>query len=358
MEGGIPVLEGIKRIRDLLRVPSGVVRLVGLSGVGKTRLVQALFDCRVGERNLDSSLAIYTNIADGPDPQPTSLASDLAASKTRAILVIDNCTPELHRRLSELCRTAESGLSVLTVEYDIREDQPEGTEVFELQPSSNELVEKLVKRRFPALSQIDARRITDLSGANARIAIALAGAVGHDAIASLNDEELFQRLFHQRHEQDESLYLAAQACSLVYSFQGDDISDSDQSELVRLAAMVGQNAQEMFRRVAELLRRDLAQQRGVWRAVLPHAIANRLAAAALQNIPLPTIQSQLVNDAPARLLRSFARRLDYLHGREEAVAIVTQWVAVGGLLGDVAALNDLGRLCSRMLRPLRPMLLF
>lgn len=98
--GGLRPKEGIERIRDGLRQPGKVLRLVGLSGVGKTRFVQALFDERIGTQSLDPSLAAYTNIGDGPDPQPTVLVSDLIASRTRAILVIDNCPPELHRRLS------------------------------------------------------------------------------------------------------------------------------------------------------------------------------------------------------------------------------------------------------------------
>jgi hypothetical protein len=102
---GITAVEGIKLIRGTLLEPQKVARIVGLSGVGKTRLVQALFDSRVGEASLDPSLAIYTNLADDPNPQPIALASDLIASKTRAILVIDSCPPDLHRRLSELCRS-------------------------------------------------------------------------------------------------------------------------------------------------------------------------------------------------------------------------------------------------------------
>ena len=86
-ETGIPPLEGIKQIRDLLREPGKVVRLIGLAGVGKTRLVQALFDQRIGENNLDPSLAGYTNLAGDPDPQPTGLISDLIAAHTRAIVM-------------------------------------------------------------------------------------------------------------------------------------------------------------------------------------------------------------------------------------------------------------------------------
>ncbi|MBV9568205.1 MAG: hypothetical protein JO172_08715, partial [Hyphomicrobiales bacterium] len=74
--GGAPVLAGIATLRDRLREEKTCVRLVGLSGVGKTRLVQALFDHRVGNSGLDPSLAFYTNVADDPDPQPIALASD------------------------------------------------------------------------------------------------------------------------------------------------------------------------------------------------------------------------------------------------------------------------------------------
>jgi hypothetical protein len=354
-EGGLQILEGIKTIRERLQEAGTVVRVVGLSGVGKTRLVQSLFDERIGARSLDPSLAIYTNMADGPDPQPTCLVSDLLAARTRAILIIDNCTPDLHRRLSELCRSPQSTLSVLTVEYDIREDQPEGTDVFELQPSSNELIEKLIRHRFPALSIIDVRTVAHFSDGNARIAIALADTIKkNETIEGLNDQELLQRLFQQRHEPNESLMIAAQACSLVYSFQGEDVSDGDQAELIRLGSMVGKDAPEMFRNVAELMRRDLVQQRSVWRAVLPHAIANRLAEIALQNIPFETIQAQLVNGAPERLLKSFSRRLGYLHTSTEAIAIVRQWLADGGLLGNVADLNDLGRAMFTNVAPVAP----
>ena len=170
---GLSLLAGITRLRGILREPGAVVRLVGLSGVGKTRLVQALFDERIGNDALDRALALYSNMSDIPDPQPTGMVSDLIAAGTRAIIVIDNCAPELHRSLSEICRRPGSIVSIITIEYDIREDEPEGTEVFELQPSSEALIEQLLRRRFPALSPPDNHTVAGFSGGNARIAISL-----------------------------------------------------------------------------------------------------------------------------------------------------------------------------------------
>ncbi|OGB71028.1 MAG: hypothetical protein A2486_07965 [Burkholderiales bacterium RIFOXYC12_FULL_65_23] len=338
-----PVSDAIDELRAQLAQPGKMVRLVGLSGVGKTRFVQALFDARIGSRPLPPSLAVYTNLSDNPDPQPTGLASDLIANRTRAILIVDNCPPDLHRRLSDLCAASGSTVSVVTVEYDVRDDQPEGTQVVTLDTSSPELIEKLVRRRYSHLSEVNVRTIAEASGGNARIAIALAGTVEQsETVADLPDDELFQRLFRQRHDPNDALLLAAQACSLVYSFQGEAMT-GDEAELPRLAVLADQAPTELYRHVRELFRRDLVQQRSVWRAVLPHAIANRLAARALEDTPYDLIDQQLVTGGTDRLVRSFSRRLSFLHDHPRAVAIVDRWLAPGGLLGNATAFNDLGR---------------
>lgn len=349
-----PITQTIDELRDELAQPRKIVRLVGLSGVGKTRLVQALFDARIGSRPLPPTLAVYTNLSDNPDPPPIGLASEFIANRKRAILVVDNCPPDLHHRLSDLCSGERSTVSLLTVEYDVRDDQPEGTQVVTLDTSSPELIEKLVQRRYTHLSRIDARSIADASGGNARIAIALAETVERsDTIAGLTNEELFQRLFRQRNAPSDALLLAAQACSLVYSFQGETFV-GDEAELPRLATLAGQTAAETYRHVGELLRRNLVQQRGVWRAVLPHAIANRLASRALEDIPYDLINQQLVEGGTERLLRSFSRRLSFLHDHPRAIAIVKSWFAPNGLLGNVTALNDLGQAMFQNVAPVQP----
>ena len=162
-----------------------------------------------------------------------------------------------------------------------------------------------MRQRFPHLSAVDLHTIAGFSGGNARIAIALAETVRREeTIAGMSDEDLFKRLFEQRHGPSESLLTTAQGLSLVYSFQGEDASEGDEAELFRLGAAIGRSSQVMFQGSAELLRRGLVQRRGVWRAVLPQAIANRLAARALQDNPAVNIENNLMNGAPERLVKS------------------------------------------------------
>ncbi|MGM4923430.1 hypothetical protein AB8A31_11030 [Tardiphaga sp. 804_B3_N1_9] len=348
---GCDVAQGVDRVRNALRDVRSVVRLAGLSGVGKTRFVQALFDDRVGKGALSPSLVIYTDMNDNPSPQPTGMISDLIASRTRAIVVVDNCAPELHRRITEVCRTSDSLISAVTVEYDVQEDEPEGTEVFRLEPSSVDLVSKLIARRFSAMTPLDVDKIAEFSGGNARVALALANTLErHESVAGLQDEELFKRLFQQRQERDDNLLTVAKACALLYSFQGEALS-GDEAELPKIAALVGMSTQQVFAKVSQLKGRDLVQRRSVWRAVLPHAISNRLAKMALREIHLDEIEKYFDTE---RLLKSFSRRLGYLHESDEARRIVEKWLAKDGLLANVGRLNEFGMAMFNNIAPVSP----
>ena len=170
---GLNGVGGISALRQKLLQNNSSIRLVGLSGVGKTRFAQALFDKRIGENPISTDSTFYTDIANGPSPPPRVFAEKLVSEGKDALLVVDNCPPELHRTLTSICTSEASKVNLLTIEYDIREDQPEQTEVFSLEPSSIELIEKILNARYRNLGQQNARTISEFSGGNSRIAIAL-----------------------------------------------------------------------------------------------------------------------------------------------------------------------------------------
>lgn len=354
-DNGMSVEDGLLKLRYALSTPGTSVRLAGLSGVGKTRLVQVIFDERVGEKALNHSQAFYTDTSYSPDPDPRTFAEQLIASKTRATLIVDNCPLDLHRQLTKTCSESHSRVSLLTVEYDIRDDLPNETSVFRLEPAGEELIEKLIRKRFPYISQIDTQTIANFSGGNARVAIALANTVQKgETLSDFRDEELFERLFRQRHDTNESLLISAEACSLVYSFEGTD-ANSEKSELKFLASLVDKSGAELYRDVRTLKVRDLIQSRDVWRAVLPHAIANRLAKRALESIPKDTLVQAFLSSGSERLIKSFTRRLNYLHDCDTAIDIVNDWLAHDGWLGkNNGNFNAFGMDVFRNIAPISP----
>jgi hypothetical protein len=343
-ENGIEVISAINRLRGDLSKSGSSVRIVGLSGVGKTRLVQALFDNRIATEHvsLDQNNVLYTDLADNPSPQPTAMLEALILEGCKSVVVTDNCGQDVHQKLTEIVKRTDSKIRLVTVEYDIRDNLPEGTACYHLEGSSNEVIAKLLKRHFQNLSDLDADKIVEFSDGNARVAFALAStSETKGELAQLQDNELFRRLFLQKNTESNELLRCAEAASLLYSFNIEDVSNN--SELAVLSEISEVTIPTFYRNVTELQKRGLVQARGKWRAVLPHAISNRLALNAVQSYHPTLLVQKLVIDASERVARSFSRRLGYLHQSTHAQQIVENWLNPRGFLGEVSSLNTLKR---------------
>ena len=340
---GIDVLFAITHLRtDLAKNVS--VRIVGLSGVGKTRLVQALFDKRVHTESpaLDSENVIYTDLSDNPTPQPNAMLEALIADNADSIVVIDNCGQEVHQKLTETIKQPGCKIRLVTVEYDIRDDLPEGTICYRLEGSTDDVIKELLTRRYKILSQPDLDKIAEFSDGNARVAFALASTTETTGeLARLRDPDLFRRLFHQKNAENDELFRCAEVASLLYSFNGEDTSPN--SELALLSSLADVSVSIFYRHIAELKRRGLVQARGQWRAILPHAISNRLAAQAFDDFPSDILINVFVESATDRIARSFSRRMGYLHESKNVQDIVRKWLEPNGRYGDIAGLNEIGR---------------
>ena len=96
------------------------------------------------------------------------------------------------------------------------------------------------------------------------------------------------------------------------------------------------------------------QKRAHWRAILPHAIANKLAASALDSIPVDQLRVTFESSGCQRLLMSFAHRLGLLHDHPVAKEIVEAWLQADGLLGRISALDDMAARMLDYIGPVAP----
>ncbi|MHA1116681.1 hypothetical protein [Enterobacter kobei] len=336
----LSIQDAIGPIRQLIRTTRKAVRMTGLSGVGKTRIVQALFEESIGTDALDRTLAVYADTGDDPNPSAAAMLERLIADQRSAIMVLDNCPPDLHASLAAKVTSQGSRIKLITVEYDIREDKPQTTEVIHIEAVGPEVAEKLLLRRFPGIGQLNAHRIAQFADGNARVSLAIAERVEEgESLAVLSDAQLFDRLFQQRHGPDEGLREQAELLSLVYSFSSD-VSETGDSELGFLGSLAGYSHRQLYRTLNKLTDRHILQARSHWRAILPHAIANRLAASALDSFPVACLRSAFEVPGRERLLMSFAHRLGLLHDHQVAKEISAAWLLPEALLGNLLALED------------------
>ena len=315
------VIEGITEIRNLLSQEKKVVRLAGLSGVGKTRFAQALFDKNIGENSLNKESVIYCDISNEPNPVPITFIQELLMLQKRVILIIDNCDKELHNKLAEFTLDPSSKISLLTIEYDVKENTDIESYNYYLDTSSDNTIRKLLKRDFDYIEDSNIETIVKCSDGNFRIARYLAKTIDkNESVGTLREETLFERLFYQNNERNNDLLDIGRVASVFISFNVEYNVDDSDNELNILSNIIQKSPLELNRNISELTKRQIIQSRGNMRAVLPHAIANRLADELLSSLPISFIISEIKKSK--RLELSFFRRLKFLHDKEYSKKIV------------------------------------
>lgn len=318
------LLDGINLMRNELIKARSSIRLAGLSGTGKTRLAQALFDDTIGENALDKSIVIYGDVGDMLKPDPIEYIQKLVKSKKRIILIVDNCEANMHNKLTKLCQVKGSNISLMTIEYDVKEDDNVDSNNFYLGPTSPEILREMLKRDYDYIDDRNIDTIVRCSDGNYRIAIYLAKAINKDDnIGILKDNNLLDRLFYQGGIIDEKLMKVGKVCSLFYSFN-NNYEECDSNELNIISKIADIPASEIINNIEILRKRQIVQRRGDMRAILPHALANRLASDYLTHYPIEK-KLNLIN-SNNRLLISFFRRLKNIHNNEKALVIANDYL--------------------------------
>lgn len=324
------VIEGINEIRQQLSQAGSSVRLVGLSGVGKTRFAQALFDERIGENNLEYKSVWYCDLGDSPNPIPEHFIDELIQKNSFSILIVDNCGQDTHANLTK--KIGGENISLLTIEYDVKDDLPEKTSVYKLKPISIDVVKKVIERHYPHINDLNSQKIAEFSGGNYRLALAIASNIEQtENISLLTDTLLFERLFWQNRQKNDQLEKIAQQFSLVYSFNVED-SGEENSEIDFLANLAKVDADIVYEEIEKLRQKDIVQQRSKWRAILPHAVANHLAKQAISKKSVTQLNRDF-EQMPERLQRSFIKRLSYLHDLDKVQQLIGVWLSLDGWLG-------------------------
>ena len=298
----VSIVDALGRVRSELANGGRSVRLVGLSGTGKTRFAEALFDHGVGKGALPKSHVIYGDIASAP-VSPITVAEQLIAEGHRAIMIADNCPATVHRQVTNITTRPNSQISFLSIDYDVGEDQPDSTLVIVLKEDSDELIRALLNQRAPGLPATDRDRIVEFSGGNSRVALLLVRSAHRaGSLATLTDRELVRRLFqNDRQPTRDKLMRCAEAASLVVSYSIEAIEDGANPEYCHLATLAGVSPADMYRATREFLDRGVGQQRGLWRAVLPHALAAWFARQALGRIPRSQLYEAFGENRPTAL---------------------------------------------------------
>jgi hypothetical protein len=350
----------MKWIRARLSEGGSVSRIVGRSGLGKTRMVlEALRmpeDVKADpERAALSRLTLSVETEKIGIPELTQKVRALVQTGKRAVVVVDNCEVKLHDKLAAIVSQDGSDVRLLTIDYD--EEQGEGWgERRKITPESQEPIVRQMLEEAPEaddLSEADLDRVEKFAqGFPLMAELLLEGwtekGIGAD---TLTNEDLVRRMLFGRGQDPEKRRLIR--CCALFAFFG--VKDDKSHQLAFIAEEVANVSRESLHRLCnELERRGIIQQRGRYMHVRPLPLAVRLAAEWWETVPSGEAQD-VVENAEQDLVDPLCQQLERLKDVENAREIAGELCADGNSFTQAEVLKtSVGGRIFRALTVLNP----
>jgi len=305
-------------IKNLLTEPQKVARLIGLSGLGKSRMILEMF--RPPENGITdyeqtnlNNLVVYLDCSQINDP--TSIIKDVSMLidlRRKGILVFDNCNTRLHYLLEQEVTHLDSKLSMISIDNDPAEKNDNAIYIKRLPDNT---IEKIVVREFPnlATNQSTVRKIVELSNGFPKIAALLSKSYldREPNVGSLTKDELVEKLI------DCKLNLTTDECKTLCSLSVFDhvgYKGELESQLQFIAKEIADlEVSKVNSHMMRFHKRDIIDFHGKYLQVVPRPLAIRLAEEWWKDC-LPSKAKDLFIDEniPIDMLRSLCKQFRYL----------------------------------------------
>jgi len=332
-----------ERISDYLADSRTSVRILGSSGVGKTRFVYEIFKDETTTAKM--ALATSTIYCDFRDVgrQIFQIAQSLSEAGDSALMIVDECPRETAIKLCEIITTERSNLRVLTIGNDSQPIAQSNCLNIAVDPADDALIDGIIKQRYPKADHSDLQFIRELSGGYPRIAVLATDNYSEGAPILKSVEDVVERILAgcgiNRVEQ-----VRAIECLALFKQLGADENYSDELDFVA-ENLARQTGDEMYEHLAYAAKQYLIDHRGCHFAVQPLPIAAFLGARRLDLLRVKTILN-FVETAPSVLRTPFLSQLRYLDGSKTAFTVTQRLLARDGLCGSLEKLKtEVGSEC-------------
>lgn len=252
-----------------------VLRLLGLSGMGKTHLVNEAF---WGDNYLKTHY-LYIDCYSCEYNDFRARLDWLFTNYREAYLVFDNCDQDLLQKIINRRRELQGTNPILTVYNDPMEESSGGSTAYlRMERAYDDIVENILSELPSPNSQLDRDKINDFSGGVPMIArLLVQGIKNEQGIGLITDASLMDKILGVKKESEERAVL--QALSL-FSFVGYRDELADQMAFIAKHRLIATVAGDDERRVAvfdrtiqSYLQRGIIEAKGRLVGIRPTPIA-------------------------------------------------------------------------------------
>lgn len=329
--GNFEWVGSLASLRDELTGDERSIRLIGLSGMGKTRMVLESF-----RGNPESNHYLYCDVLREDIDKVYGAARIIFKEYPEATLVADNSTIDVHRVLDGLRRAANGRHRLITIYNDPTENKDWSCKYLEMPSSLDEVVERLLDR-FQDMNQAqtEKQQIKKFAGGNPMIAELLVNGLRKGRIfGRIDDEVLMNKLLGCEEGSEERQML--RALSLFRDIRFNEIEEKH-PELDTITQNKGlivspldndALSAKMVATIMFYLQRSLIEKRGENIGVRPLTLALSLIAEWIRR-GNPGMLKKLLRDLlqspyASELIRGFCKQIKLMDKDEQLGGMIEQ----------------------------------
>ena len=327
------------RLLEQVTEPRTAVRIVGLSGVGKSRLTLEALGPTSGLRL--NGIVMYASQSEFSPGDINRVVQNLSGLLKRAIVVVDDCDADSHQVLAGMTMRQGSRLSLVTIDNEV----PGGTlddntvMIVESQPT---VTEGILRHVSPGLAHEDQTRLERFSKGFPEVAVRLGTTWSESRpIADSSSDSMVDAYVLGRQPRNTELIL--ESATLLATFGLVDVESPADGELSEIASLrSGMSGEDIYSAVSQLVDRGVARRRGRLVTFQPFPVAMKLAERQWKEWPPATWESVLAGDISAKLKVSAAKQLALLNTTEIARRVVAHVCRTQGAFEGIDGITQDG----------------
>ncbi|CAN7679678.1 esterase/lipase family protein [Pseudomonas sp. LjRoot263] len=299
----------LESLTSALGLGSSVIRLTGASGLGKTRLLLEAIDA---SESIDDSCMLIFN-APGYDTKIKETIRSMVEDRADGLVVIENCSVDLHNHLAKEVNTAECLLKLVTIGYS--NEQVDDSIHIILSPLRDEAIKQILSPILVGLNSSEVDRVARFAQGYPLMATLIAEQYQEQGrlLGSIEKSSVVKKLIEGDSVITDAEKEVLSACSLFDVFGTAEGSAGEEAKFIA-EDVAGFDLRAFDRVLTIFTKRQIINRAGRYARVVPKPLALTLASEWWEKTSYDR-QKQLIDTLPDSLMQSFCTQASYLDGQ-------------------------------------------
>lgn len=350
-EGGY-INYGLEQYLQQIQENKNNIRIIGLSGLGKTRMVLEAFK--------DNSMRYKYSYIDCQEHNAEEILDKttfMFKYYKEMVLIFDNCNMELHSRIVRVKQSNQATNPIITIYNDPDENSTYNSSPLRLQKDFNDVVERILERFKSFYKPEDKEKLLIFAGGIPMMAqLLVEGLRNGEPIGVVSDTALMNKILDANENSEDREIMRALSLFDYIGFEDDLHKELEFVATTKCITNVDKNSevivQDFDKVVQKYLQRKIIERKGRLVGIRPTPIALYLISEWIEQCSdrrlLAVIKAIQESDIAKPLTNSFAEQFRYMGHNEKACMMLDKLLGENSPFGNAEVINtDLG---SRLFR--------